>query len=134
MMIVRCPWGECKEALTHRVGPKGSIFTLLAPPEEGGTRCAPLTADLLAPCTQRGVLGGASGSGLGGSVAKDLGNTVALGTQGLGALRVTQSLDDAGEVAERNDEIVEGFGNPKRIRKPPRRTTKDSAIAAAAAS
>ena len=75
-----------------------------------------------------------SGSGLGGSVAKDLGNTVALGTQGLGALRVTQSLDDAGEVAERNDEIVEGFGNPKRIRKPPRRTTKDSAIAAAAAS
>jgi hypothetical protein len=78
-------------------------------------------------------LGGASGSGLGGSVAKDLGNTVALGAQGLGALRVTRALDDAGEVAERNDEIVEGFGNPRRIRKPPA-NTKDSAIAAAAAS
>ena len=58
---------------------------------------------------------------------------VALGAQGLGALRVTQSLDDAGEVAEQNDKIAEGFGRPQRIREipgkiqglligPPRRT------------
>ena len=96
MMIVRCPWGECKEALTHRVGPKGSIFTLLAPPEEGGTRCAPLTADLLAPCTQRGVLGGASGSGLGGYAVENLNEMIMPGTQGLGTLHVAQPLDDSG--------------------------------------
>lgn len=59
-MIVRCPWGECKEALTRRVGPKGSIFTLLAPPEEGGTSWAPLTTDLRASCTQHEILDGAA--------------------------------------------------------------------------
>ena len=32
---------------------------------------------------------------------------VALGAQGLGALRVAQPLDDAGEIVKRNDEIVE---------------------------
>ena len=99
MMIVRCPWVECKETLTHRVGPKGSIFTLLAPPEEGGTSWTALTTGLRAPCTQRGVLGGASGSGLGGSAVEDFGNTVSFGAQGLGALRVAQLLDDAGEIA-----------------------------------
>ena len=51
-------WGECKETLTHRVGPKGSIFTLLAPPEEGGTRCAPLIDDSRASCTQWEIVDG----------------------------------------------------------------------------
>ena len=50
---------------------------------------------------------GASGSGFGGPAVEDLGNTVALGAQGLGALRVAQPLDDAGEIVKRNDEIVE---------------------------
>ena len=63
MMIVRCPWGECKEALTHRVGPKGSIFTLLAPPEEGGTRCAPLIDDSRASCTQWEIVDGVARAG-----------------------------------------------------------------------
>jgi len=62
-MIVRCPWGECKEALTHRVGPKGSIFTLLAPPEAGGTRWASLIADSRASCTQWGIVGGVARAG-----------------------------------------------------------------------
>ena len=38
---------------------------------------------------------------------------VALGAQGLGALRVAQLLDDAGEVTERNDEIAEGLWSPE---------------------
>ena len=38
---------------------------------------------------------------------------VALGAQGLGALRVAQPLDDVGEIAERNDEIVEGLRSPE---------------------
>ena len=63
MMIVRCPWGECKEALTHRVGPKGSIFTLLAPPEEGGTPWDPLIPDLRASCTQREIVDDAARAG-----------------------------------------------------------------------
>ena len=42
---------------------------------------------------------GAGGSGLGGSAVEDLGAMVALGAQGLGALRVAQPLDDVGEIA-----------------------------------
>lgn len=94
-MIVRCPWGECKETLTHRVGPKGSIFTLLAPPEEGGTSWTALTTGLRAPCTQRGVLGGASGSGLGGYAVENFNEMIMPGTQSLSTLHVAQ-FDDSG--------------------------------------